>query len=234
MSHDWMPRGRDEVLAMAKNWCILTDKNSAAWGVPLNTVLKLDQDTDTAGPALEKTKNPDKSAVDTARCKEAFDTLEEEMRDIKKRYFLQPPLSDSDMVELGLKPRDTTRTTVAVPAGQAEADVSYPGPHLLELHIKPLSGTDIDPKADYGFRIYYGVLPPGGASVTDATGQGRYLMKAAVSGEDLPHSKFVRKHKELFDFPAEDSGSTVFFCIRFENSKGEAGPWGPVFQAVIP
>ena len=29
-------------------------------------------------------------------------------------------------------------------------------------------------------------------------------------------------------------GQTVYFCIRYENSKGKAGPWGPIFQAIIP
>jgi hypothetical protein len=28
--------------------------------------------------------------------------------------------------------------------------------------------------------------------------------------------------------------NTVYFCLRYENSKGEAGPFGPVLSAVIP
>jgi hypothetical protein len=28
--------------------------------------------------------------------------------------------------------------------------------------------------------------------------------------------------------------AAVYFCIRMENSKGEAGPWGPIFWTVIP
>jgi hypothetical protein len=59
-------------------------------------------------------------------------------------------------------------------------------------------------------------------------------MKAAVHGTELPHSRFTRRKKELFEFPLEDSGKTAYFCIRLENSKGKAGPWGPVFSAIIP
>jgi hypothetical protein len=55
-----------------------------------------------------------------------------------------------------------------------------------------------------------------------------------TAGEDLPHSKFTRRKKERFDFPAEDSGKTAYFCVRYENAKGESGPWGPMFSAVIP
>jgi hypothetical protein len=59
-------------------------------------------------------------------------------------------------------------------------------------------------------------------------------MKPAVHGTNLPHSRFVRRRKELFIFPPEDSGKTAYFSIRYENSKGQAGPWGPVFSTVIP
>jgi hypothetical protein len=61
-----------------------------------------------------------------------------------------------------------------------------------------------------------------------------YLQRPPVSGTELPHSLFTKRKRELFDFPAEDSGKTVYFCIRYENSKGKSGPWGPIFSAVIP
>jgi hypothetical protein len=96
---------------------------------------------------------------------------------------------------------------------------------LLPDYLRPVSGSPPDPhRADYGYRVYYGILPPGGASVERATGPQRELVKAPASGDDLPHSKFTRRKKELFDFPAEDSGKTVYFYVRYENAKGEPGP----------
>ena len=139
-----------------------------------------------------------------------------------------------DFIALGLKPRDTIRTPVAVPTAQATADVTYPGAHMLMLHIKPVEGTLHDARADYGYRVYYGVLPHGGASAEEAATPRRYMQKSPVNGDELPHSQFVRRKKELFIFPADDSGKTAFFCIRYENSKGQAGPWGTVFSATIP
>jgi hypothetical protein len=56
----------------------------------------------------------------------------------------------------------------------------------------------------------------------------------AVTGADLPHSQFTRRRRVLMEFPAEDSGKTAYFAIRFENAKGGKGPWGPVFSAIIP
>ncbi|MDR2260454.1 MAG: RHS repeat protein [Azoarcus sp.] len=40
--------------------------------------------------------------------------------------------------------------------------------------------------------------------------------------------------RERMDFAQEESGKTIYFCVRYENAKGEPGPWGPIFSAVIP
>jgi hypothetical protein len=44
---------------------------------------------------------------------------------------------------------------------------------------------------------------------------------------------FTREKKLLLDLDGE-SGKTVYLCLRYENSKGEAGPFGPILHAVIP
>jgi hypothetical protein len=58
------------------------------------------------------------------------------------------------------------------------------------------------------------------------------VAQAPTPADDLPHSVFTRKHQ--FDFPEEDRGKSVYFCLRYENGKGDAGPWGPILQAIIP
>ena len=234
MSTDWLPGKRVEQLAMAKNWISILNKNAVKWSVPNSVETELEGLMEEAQDELADAMSAGRTAVTTAKCKAAFDKLTAKMRDIKDRYYKKPPLADPDYISLGLKPKDTIKTPVPPPTGQAEANITYPGPHLLMLHIKPLAGTTVDPRADYGYRIYYGLLPPGGATTEQATGPKRYLTKASPVGQDLPHSKFTKRQKELFDFPSDDSGKTVYFCIRYENSKGQAGPWGPVCQAIIP
>jgi hypothetical protein len=62
-----------------------------------------------------------------------------------------------------------------------------------------------------------------------------FLAKIPVSGVELHSSKFTRRRIEMVpEFPAEDSGKRVYYCVRYENTKGEAGPWGPMFSAIIP
>jgi hypothetical protein len=221
---------------MAKTWIkvLQTGTNAEKWGVPADTITELEELEAEASKWLERGMSSDRNAVITSQMNVAFSKLIAHMRDMKNRHFFTPPLTEPDIVSLDLRPKDTIRTPIADPTGQAEADVTYPGPHLLMLHLKALEGTLIDPRADHGYRIYYGVMPTGGASVEEATGKKRYLTKAAATGEDLPHSKFSRKTKVLMEFDAADSGKTAYFSVRFENAKGGKGPWGPVFSATIP
>ena len=138
------------------------------------------------------------------------------------------------LVALGLPIPSQGHSPVPPPTGFAEADVSYPGVGVLELRCRPVEGQPpLDWRSDYGYRIYYGVLPPGGASVEQATGKQRLLMQPPDSADLLPHSQWCRRKKEQFDFHG-NSGWTAWFCIRYENSKGDFGYWGPLFSAVIP
>jgi hypothetical protein len=221
---------------MAKNWIMAIPPSIATlWKIPPAELTELQTLVNDADNALLAAQSSDRTPVITAQCKAAFEALVAKMRLLKSHYFLTPPLEEKDYIALELKPKDTTPTPTPPPVSQAEADMTRPGVHLLELHLRPVSGSPPDPhRSDYGYRIYWGIMPPGGAAVEAATGTKRELLKAPVSGEELPHSKFTRRKKELFDFPAEDSGKTVYFCVRYENAKGEPGPWGPLFSSIIP
>ncbi|MDR1144320.1 MAG: hypothetical protein LBK77_08935 [Spirochaetaceae bacterium] len=101
----------------------------------------------------------------------------------------------------------------------------------MELrNIRPVSGADPDPRSDYGVRIYYGLSGPASALFRFR------VLEPPKSGNDLPYSIFTRRKRERFDFDGE-SGNTVYFCLRYENSKGGKegqGPFGPILSAVIP
>jgi hypothetical protein len=219
---------------MAKLWITELPKANGAWVVTPLEITELTDLAEDAQTAQDKTAADKGSMTLNAKAREAFTALARAMRALHKRKFFSPPMEDSDWRRLGLPPRDTIRTPIPNPTGQAVAEVSYPGVHMLQLKLKPLTGTLINPRADHGYRIYHGIMPTGGASAEEAAGAMRYLSKAAVTGEELPHSQFSRRRRVVMEFSAADSGKTVFFSIRFENAKGDKGPWGPVFSAVIP
>jgi hypothetical protein len=157
-------------------------------------------------------------------------TAEKQLRGFVNAYLrFHPAVTDYDREQMSLNVPSATRPKVSAPTAQPEADVVYPGVHLIELiNIRTIllpGGEDL--RADYGVRIFWGILGP------PAEHDKFRLSAPPLTGDDLPHSVFTRRKRHRFNFSG-DSGSTVYFCLRYENSKGEAGPFGPVFFAVIP
>jgi hypothetical protein len=231
---DWLPHQREKMLEMSKVWYGVLFKKAQTWGIPDHVETELENLTELAQDALADAAAGDSGKVSHAKCAAAFKELADKMRMIKRLWFHSPPLADADYISLGLKPPDANPTPIPPPTGFPEADVSYPGVGVLTLHPRAVKGQPpLDPDSDYGYRIYWGAYPPGGASVELTTGRRKLLMKPPETGDDLPFSKWTRKHKVDFD-RHEDRGSTVYFCIRYENRKGDYGPWGPMFTAIVP
>jgi hypothetical protein len=156
--------------------------------------------------------------VVNAQCREAFDALAACMRDFKRRYFLSPPLIDSDLVSLGLKPRDTHPTPSRAPTAQVMVETFLVGRHELGVRIIYVTGSPDDP-ANKGYRIWYSVIAPG---ETPPAGP-----------EELRKSFYTQRKKDLIEFEFGDSGKTVYFAVQIEND-GKKGPWGPLVSALIP
>jgi hypothetical protein len=162
----------------------------------------------------ETTRTP----VATAQCKAAFEAMIAKMRDIKKRYFLTPPLTEADYIALGLKPKDTTPTASGTPTAQVTIETYLLGRHELGVKIIYVTGSPTDP-ANKDYRIWYSVVAPGETP--------------PASPEDLRKSFSTKRKKDVIEFDFGDSGKTAYFAVQIEN-EGKKGPWGPLVSALIP
>jgi hypothetical protein len=204
---------------MVKDWIAVCTPKTTAWNIPQSAITSLQTLSQTASTALETAKNETtRTPVATAKCKEAFDALIAGMRDFKKRYFLTPPLLDSDYISLGLKPHDTTPTTSGTPTAQVTVETYLTGRHELGVKIIYVTGSATDP-ANKGYRIWYAVVAPGETPPT--------------SPDDLRKSFFTKRKKDVIEFDFGDSGKTAYFAVQIEN-EGKKGPWGPLVSALIP
>jgi hypothetical protein len=204
---------------MVKAWITIITTYLQQWGIAESVVQNLSALAAAAGSALDAAKNEtSRTPVATARCKEAFDALTAAMRDVKRRYFLTPPLTDSDFVALGLSPPDGIHTPSGVPTAQATIETYLVGRHELGVKIVYVTGGPADP-ANKGYRIWYSVV-----------GQGE---TPPAGPDDLRKSSFTMRKKDLLQFDYGDSGKTAYFAVRIENG-GRQGPWGPLVSALIP
>jgi hypothetical protein len=216
---DWLPGTRVTQLEMARNWQDVAGTSGSAWGIPPAVMQNFDVLAQAADNALETARNEStRTPVATAQCGEAFGALIDAMRDLKRRYFLVPPLLDSDLISLGLKPHDKHPTPSSTPTAQVTIETFLVGRHELGVRIIYLTGSP-DDKANKGYRIWYSVVAPGETPPT--------------SPKQLTNSFYTKRRKDLIEFEYEDSGKMVYFAVQVEND-GKKGPWGPLVKALIP
>ncbi|MHB9294653.1 hypothetical protein PilKf_00377 [Pillotina sp. SPG140] len=215
---DWLSANRIKILQMAQNWKDVAEENAESWHISGTALTTLGSLITAANTALtiaqsETTRTP----VATAQCKAAFEALTTEMRDMKRRYFLSPPLLDADYVALGLKPRNPP-TPSGDPTAQVMIETFLVGRHELGVKIIYVTGTATD-AANKGYRIWYTIVAPGETPPTNP--------------DDLRKSFFTKRKKDLIEFDFGDSGKTAYFAVQIENN-GRKGPWGPLVNALIP
>jgi hypothetical protein len=216
---DWLPKTREKQLEMTRDWQSVLAVKGDAWGVPQSVstefgTLVASADSALAAAVNETTRTP----VATAQCREAFNALDDKMRDMKRRYFLCPPLTEADLISLGLKPRDEIQTPSHTPTAQTTVETYLVGRHELGIRIIYVTGSPDDP-ANKGYRIWYRVVTP---EDTPPAGPG-----------DLHKSFYTQRRKDLIEFDYADSGKTAYFAVQVENV-GKQGPWGPLVSALIP
>jgi hypothetical protein len=235
---DWLPAARSEILAMCHSWIgYMTLERRTAWGVPAAEFTGLGLLYAAAQEWLQKAGDTDeRTHVITVQVQEAFKALTAKMRFFRDRYFKIPPLTAADWAALGFREKDTHPSNIPPPDGTPLATLSYPGgPHAVRIHLGPMPGTEeLNPKSDYGYAVYVGIMPPGGATLEEAASEKHYLMTSPKDGKPLQHYCFTRRRNEKIIFDAEDAGKTAYVCPRYENGKGQTGQWGPVTSIIIP
>ena len=229
---DWFPASRILILIMARVWENILALKGVLWNIPADLLTEFHNLLMAAQAAFDAATPSERTPVLTARMNEAFDKLEACMRYIKDRYFKQPPLLDEDLVSLLLRPKDDTLTPIPCPESRPLIFISYTGYNTIVLNITVMPGES--PPYECHIELFRGIMPQGGATLEEAAGPKRYLMRPPSSGDNLFKLVDTNRKREKISFPPEEGGKIAYFCARYVNEKGEAGPWGPVAAAVIP
>jgi len=218
---------------MAKNWVTILDNMGHQWDIPAERVADLSNITAEAEAALSAANSAGRNPALNQAMWTAFGKMADNMRDMRRRHLFMPPLTEAHWVSLGMRLPDTTPTTIGPPTSVVTAEVSYPHKNSLALRVVPMPGSRYDDRAEWGFRIYYGVIPQIAAS-EEMTIERQYLRREPANPEELTQSYFTRRKHSVIEFNYDNSGMKCFICVRYENGKGDKGPWGPMGNAFVP
>jgi hypothetical protein len=127
-------------------------------------------------------------------------------------------LTNADRLSLGLTVPKDTRTPVPVPETSPSFRVLMPEQRRLVIEF-------------YDETAEKRAKPPGvhGAEIRHAI-----LAAPPEHLDELTHSAFDTRSPFTLDYDESDRGKTVYLCLRWENTRGEKGPWSPLASAIIP
>ncbi|MDR1484044.1 MAG: hypothetical protein LBT09_04385 [Planctomycetaceae bacterium] len=151
---------------------------------------------------------------------EARELLESSLRAAIREYLTYNHLlTDVDRDGLGLPIHKTTHTPSPVATTYPDYEIDTSVIRRLTIHFKDQGSTKSKAK------------PPGqhGAEIRWAISD-----TPIVNVSDLKNSSFDTKTPFTLEFEGEDRGKTVYFCLCWENTRGEKGPWSEIISAIIP
>ena len=197
-----------------------TTKTPAQYGITTDDVTAL-----TAGQTAWQTAYAahiaaQQGALSATQAKdEARTTFEGALRTAAQKVHVTAKSDNSLRAAVGLPSRSGTRTTVGAPTTRPIGRLAVAGPRTLVLHFTDelTPNRSIKPQGVRGCEIYVfiGEQPP-----ADPAGY-------TFLGLDT-RTPFTHEHQHA------DAGKTVSYVLRWQNNKGEPGPFGRMVTAKIP
>jgi hypothetical protein len=229
MKHDWLAQNHEALYNQAmKTWNYLqipAHRNHMGFTAETPQAAWLDGEFTESFQAFEGAFEEWKD--DTQRTKliiERLKTAESNFRlHYRKLYtgFLKdsPLVSDEDLVGMGLPPRTTGRTPAPVATTYPDFDVDSGTIRrlIINFYDQGEKKSKAKPNGQHGAEIRWAILdaPP-------------------TSINDLVNSSFDTHTPFTLEFDENQRGKTVYICLRWENTRGEKGPWSEIVSAIIP
>lgn len=144
---------------------------------------------------------------------------EEIVRGLAAKVHATPGADNTVRVSAGLKPRSDVRVTVGTPESRPLGWVEANAQGLVMVQFRDENSTKkaAKPKGAHGCEIWVSV---GDSVPTSASGYQFVAMRT--------RTPYRHQHAET------DVGKTAFYRLRWQNAKGQSGPWSDVVQAKIP
>jgi hypothetical protein len=230
-STDWMPRKHEALYDKAgQTWLYISsplnrDRMGFIIGTPsgvwLDTVFMTAYNT--LETAFTSWKNPaERTPAITARLLEAEETFIPIYRMLYTGFLKSSPLvTDDDLVSMGLPKRHSGGNKPSpIARKNPDADIDTSQIRRVGVHFFEMDGAIKVPRPEgtHGVEAWWAVFDT----------------RQEVTLDQLIHSSFSTRSPLTLDFPDEQRGKAVYFALRWENTRGEKGPFGPILFAIIP
>ncbi|MDR2119312.1 MAG: hypothetical protein LBP64_00355 [Tannerella sp.] len=225
---DWIPKSREGRYNQAKQSMTYLSVSANLTRMGLTGFLpwiteSLRPAYEAFAEAFEDWKNPaERTPIKTAALKTAESAFIPLYRHLYMGMLKENPLvTDADLMAMGMPERNAgKRRQASVPDTSPVASVKLPEPGIVEIHFRDGavdSSSRAKPAGVHGAEIAWTVsdTPPAGWS-------------------QLEHSSFDTASPFRLAFEGDRRGRRLYFALRWENTRGEKGPWSEIRYTVIP
>jgi hypothetical protein len=220
MNSDFIPKADRTFLTWLKTLIAYLQSKYATWNIPQTEVDELGTLTTTFEQTLEIAETPStRTKVTVQAKKDARKAVESKTRIVLKAYVTyNPAVTNADRDAMELPIHKTSRTPVPVILSVPKAEVKLPSPAVVEIifYDSEKQGK-AKPAGAHGVEVDYAILdtPPD-------------------DWKQLVHSIFDTRSPLRLTFDGTDRGKTLYFALRWENTRGEKGPWSEIYNTIIP
>jgi hypothetical protein len=217
---DYIPKSDGKFLEWVVALFLYVRAHMIEWNITEVQLMPVDEQIAIYEAAYRRAEDPNRGKADVFAKNQARDTLKRTVRAFVKAWLAyNPAISDEDRERMALPVHKTTRTpapvatiypTFAINSGTIR--------RLLIDFFDPESRSKGKPFGQHGVEVAWGVFD----------------LPQTVHLRDLTHSTFATHSPALFEFEDEQRGKTVYFALRWENTRGEKGPWSEIVSAIIP
>jgi hypothetical protein len=217
---DYIPQKDGKFLEWVKFLFTYVIAHAPAWGLNPATwadILLVIAEYETA---YAKSQDPNRGKADVKAKNTVRDRLKKLVRQFVKEFLEYNSLiSDEERERMGLPVHKTTRTPseIAKDAPDSDINTSVPGRVTINFFEHGSDHKKAKPAGQHGAEIGWVIsdVPP-------------------AKWSDLIHSAIDTNSPFTLEFENNQRGKTVYFALRWENTRGEKGPWSIMQNVVIP
>ncbi|MDR1963428.1 MAG: hypothetical protein LBQ50_06590 [Planctomycetaceae bacterium] len=216
-TQDYLPRSDQGLLVWAKNLILYASNHYSAMKIPEADVVTLQQQCNIYSQALTKAEEPNRGKLDVLEKNEAREVLKSALRKFVRGYLYNPAVTDVDRESMAVPLHDRTPSPRPAPNTHPVITTESKNPYELILHIRDSESTRRKkPDNAIGAVVYFKISD---TPITDPS--------------ELTNSVLVTRSPYKLTFPPSERGKIVYMAARWENAKGEKGPWGEIISEVI-
>ena len=219
MKNDFIPRSDSQFNEWQKTLITYLKANAQGWRIPAGLITDIDAKQAEFENRYETADNPaTRTHAAVVMKDEARKSYESLLRTTLKAYITyNPEVLDDDRIYMGLPVHKSSRTAVPVPATFPEYTVET-SLRRVTIHFRDAgSGKKAKPAGVGGAVIIWAVL--------EAVPEDVKLLTNSVLDTASPCT---------LNFTEAQRGNRVYFCLAWQNTKGELGPWSEMGMAIVP